>query len=220
VAGHSLGEYCALCAAGAFDVAAGAKLLRRRGGLMGAAVPAGAGAMAAVIGDVDICGICAAAAAAVGGICENANDNAPGQSVISGNRAAVEKAVELAKNAGAKIAKLLPVPVPAHCSLMTPAADEFALILENIGLEAPAVPFVSNRTAAVMTDPAEIKNALVYQMTHGVRWRESVLGMPAMGIDEIVEVGPGNILTGLCRRIAPELNCHKLDCQCGEVNSQ
>jgi [acyl-carrier-protein] S-malonyltransferase len=209
VAGHSLGEYSALCAAGSVGVGAMARLLRKRGELMQDAAPSGVGAMAAIIGVGDVPAICADAAAA--GICEVANDNSPGQTVISGYSAAVEKAVELAKGRGAKIAKVLSVSVPAHSGLMRPAVEGIRAALDEIEWKSPICPLISNKTAGVMTDTAEIKESLVYQLTHGVRWRESVLNMPALGIDEVVEIGPGNVLTGLVKRIAPELNCYKLE---------
>lgn len=211
VAGHSLGEYSALCAAGAAGIGGMARLLRKRGELMQSAVPAGRGAMAAIVGDVDVPAVCAEAEAATGGICGPANDNAPGQVVVSGNAAAVEKAVEIAKARGAKIAKTLAVSVPAHSGLMEPAADEFRAAMDGIEWKNPTCPFISNKTAGVMTDISEIRDALVYQLTHGVRWRESVLGMPGFGIGEVVEIGPGSVLTGLVKRIVPELNSYKLE---------
>jgi [acyl-carrier-protein] S-malonyltransferase len=201
VVGHSLGEYSALCAAGCFSIADGAKLLRRRGELMASAVPAGLGAMAAIIGAVDIAAVCGEASAKAGGICEPANFNSPGQVVISGNSDAIDAAVEIAKAAGAKIAKRLAVSVPAHCSLMAPAADGFRAVLDAVPFAAPKIPFVSNKTAEVMSDAAEIKDALVYQLTHGVRWTDCVLTLKRLGADDFVEVGPGAVLTGLVKRI-------------------
>jgi len=217
VAGHSLGEYSALTASGAVDMADAARLIRRRGELMQAAVAPGVGAMGAIVGSADgLCSaasieaICSEASAAAGGVCEFANDNGGGQVVVSGNRTAVEKAMEIAKAKGAKIAKILPVPGCPHCSLMESAAAEFRAEIDKIAWTAPECGFISNKTAAVMRDISEIKDALVYQLTHGVRWRECVLAMPSLGISEVVEVGPGNVLTGLVGRILPDLKAHKL----------
>jgi [acyl-carrier-protein] S-malonyltransferase len=210
IAGHSLGEYSALCAAGAISIADAARLLRRRGELMQSAVPDRAGAMGVIIGSLPVPAICAAATKDAGGTCEPANDNGLEQVVISGNRAAVEKALELAKGQGAKIAKLLPVSVPAHSSLMQPIVEEFRAEIEKIAWSRPKIKFISNKTAAVMDDVEEIKNSLAYQMTHGVRWRECVSVMPTFGIREVIEVGPGSVLTGLVKRIDPKLNAHVL----------
>ena len=211
IAGHSLGEYAALVAAGCADIGAVAKLLRKRGELMLAAAGTGQGTMAAIIGDIDVAAICAEAAAEAGGVCEIANDNGAGQWVISGNVAAVEKAMEIAKAKEAKLVKQLAVPVPAHCSLMAPAVEEFRAALYNIEWKAPAVPFISNKTAGVMADINEVKESLAYQLTHGVRWRESVLKLAELGAQEIIEIGPGNVLTGLNKRILPEVNNYKLE---------
>jgi [acyl-carrier-protein] S-malonyltransferase len=211
VAGHSLGEYTALCAAGALSVFDTAKLLRLRGESMQRAVPVGQGAMAVIMGlEIDqVREICALAEH--GEICDIANDNAPGQIVISGNKPAIERAMELATNAGAKRAMLLPLSVPPHSRLMSPVADEMHNALYKIDMKAPSVPLVSNRTCTPMTDVDEIKDALVYQITQGVRWRETVLAMPALGITETIEIGPGNILTGLVTRIVPEMAAKKLE---------
>jgi len=209
VAGHSLGEYAALYAAGCTCLGATAKLLRKRGELMQKAADlAGGGAMAAIIGDIDVAAIAAECP------CEIANDNGAGQWVISGNSAAVDKAMEATKARGARLVKQLAVSVPAHSSLMTPIADDFRGALDEVEWKEPTLSkFVSNKTADVMTDAVEIKESLVYQLTHGVRWRESVLNLAKLGAEEIVEIGPGNVLTGLCRRIVPELKCYKLEMQ-------
>ncbi|MBD5388726.1 ACP S-malonyltransferase [bacterium] len=207
VAGHSLGEYTALCAAGALSVGDTAKLLRARGDAMQAAAPVGAGLTAVVLGmDIDaVRDICAAAG------CDVANDNSPGQVVISGAKDAVEAAMVAAKEAGAKRALPLALSVPVHCRMQESAADVMRAALDSVTFHAPAVPLISNKTAAPMTDVDEIKDALVYQMTHGVRWRESVLAMRDLGITETIEVGPGNVLTGLTPRICPELTAKKLE---------
>lgn len=204
VAGHSLGEYSALCAAGAIGITDCVKLLRLRGKLMQSAAT---GIMAAVIGDVDVKTVCSEA----GGVCEVANDNCPGQVVISGETEAVQKAMEIVKTKGAKIVKQLAVSAPLHCSLMAPIVEEMRVDMEKVLWKNPIVPVISNKTADVMTDIDEIKEALLYQLTHGVRWRESVQNMVGLGIGEIVEVGPGNVLTGLNKRIVPELNSYKLE---------
>ena len=211
VAGHSLGEYTALCAVGAMSVHDTAKLLRLRGESMQRAVPVGQGAMAVVMGlDIDkLREICALAEH--GEICDIANDNAPGQIVISGSKPAIERAMELATAAGAKRAMLLPLSVPPHSRLMAPVAIEMHDALYKIEMNAPRIPLVSNRTCTPMTDVDEIRDALVYQITNGVRWRETVLAMPALGITETIEIGPGNILTGLVPRIVPELAAKKLE---------
>jgi [acyl-carrier-protein] S-malonyltransferase len=202
VAGHSLGEYSALCAAGALSLADTARLLRLRGQAMQEAVPVGEGAMAALLG-LDLAGAEAVAAeAAAGEVCEAANDNDPAQVVVSGNRAAVERAVEIAKGKGAKRALLLPVSAPFHCALMKPAAEAMADALAGVEIVAPSVPLVANVEAAAVSDPAEIRRLLVAQVTGRVRWRESVLWMAGQGVTEIVEVGAGKALTGMVRRIA------------------
>jgi [acyl-carrier-protein] S-malonyltransferase len=206
VAGHSLGEYTALCAAGALGVADTARLLRLRGEAMQEAVPVGAGAMAAILG-LDLAGVQAVAEeAAQGEVCEAANDNDPAQVVVSGHRAAVERAVEIAKARGAKRAVLLPVSAPFHCALMQPAADAMARALEDVAIAAPQVPVVSNVTAEGETDPGRIKRLLIAQVTGRVRWRESVEWMAARGVTEIVEVGAGRALSGMVRRIAKDVS--------------
>lgn len=203
VAGHSLGEYTALCAAEALGLAATAKLLRTRGAAMQAAVPVGEGAMAALLG-LDFAAVKQIAAdAAEGEVCEAANDNAPGQVVVSGARAAVERAVELAKVRGGKRAMLLPVSAPFHCSLMEPAARVMDKALAGAELRAPLVPVYANVTAAPVADPAGIRALLVEQVTGTVRWRESVEAMFAAGVTEFVEFG-GKVLGPMIKRIAPE----------------
>ena len=207
VAGHSLGEYTALCAAGALSVGDAARLLRARGNAMQAAAPVGAGLTAVILGlDIDVVrDICAKTD------CDVANDNSPGQVVISGPRTVVEATMAAAKEAGAKRAMPLALSVPVHCRMQQSAADAMRAALENVTFNAPRATFISNKTAAPMTDVNEIKDALVYQMTHGVRWRESILGMPKLGITETIEVGPGAVLTGLTPRICPELTAKKLE---------
>lgn len=209
VAGHSLGEYAALAAAGAFTLADAARLLRRRGQAMQRAVPAGAGAMAALLGaDLALAAaICEAAADTPEGgreVIDPANDNGGGQVVVSGARAAVERAIEQARAHGVKRAMLLPVSAPFHCRLMAPAAAEMERALAEAPPAAPAVPLVANVTAAKATEPAEIARLLVEQVTRTVRWRESVEAMVALGADSFVELGAGKVLTGLARRIAPD----------------
>jgi [acyl-carrier-protein] S-malonyltransferase len=210
VAGHSLGEYSALTAAGAFDVATAARLLRLRGDAMQAATPPGTGAMAALLGaEIDLAReICTAAApdpeTGERAVIEAANDNGGGQVVISGAKAAVERAIEIAKDRGVKRAMLLPVSAPFHCALMAPAADAMAEALASATLRAPLVPVVANVTAAKATDPAQIRDLLVKQVTGTVRWRECVAAMAAMGCERFVEVGSGRVLTGLMKRNAPE----------------
>jgi [acyl-carrier-protein] S-malonyltransferase len=231
VAGHSLGEYSALAAAGAFTVADAARLLRLRGQAMQQAVPPGAGAMAALIGaEMDLAQeICTQAApvplgktpdgdtpdgetqdratgAAPGAIevIEPANDNGGGQVVISGARAAVERAIEIARTKGVRRAMLLPVSAPFHCALMAPAADAMAEALAATPPASPIVPLVANVSAAKTTDPAQIRELLIRQVTSTVRWRECVLAMTALGVDSFVELGAGKVLSGLIRRIAPD----------------
>ena len=204
VAGHSLGEYSALAAAGCLSVADAARLLRLRGEAMQDAVPVGEGAMAALIG-LDLDGAAAVAAeAAEAQICDVANDNGPGQVVVSGHKAAVERAVALAKERGAKRAVLLPVSAPFHCALMAPAAEAMREALGRVALAAPAVPLVANVAAKALSDPEAIRDALVRQVTGTVRWRESVLHMAGEGVDSFVEVGAGKVLIGLVKRIAPD----------------
>lgn len=207
VAGHSLGEYTALCAAGALSVGDTARLLRLRGDAMQRAVPVGAGLTAVILGlDIDkVREICAQTD------CDVANDNSPGQVVVSGARDVVEKTLEQAKAAGAKRAMPLALSVPVHCRIQAPAAEEMRAALEKITINNPNAILISNKTAAPMSDPAEIKEALVYQITHGVRWRESVLKMHELGINETIEVGPGAVLTGLTPRICSEMTSKKLE---------
>lgn len=207
VAGHSLGEYTALCAAGALSVGDTARLLRLRGDAMQRAVPVGAGLTAVILGlpIEQVREICAQTD------CDVANDNSPGQVVVSGARDIVEKTLELAKSAGAKRAMPLALSVPVHCRIQAPAAEEMRAALEKIEIKAPNAILISNKTAAPMSDPAEIKEALVYQITHGVRWRESVLKMHELGINETIEVGPGAVLTGLTPRICSEMTSKKLE---------
>ena len=204
VAGHSLGEYSALCAAGAIPLGETARLLRLRGEAMQAAVPAGEGAMAALIG-VDLDGTQTAIDATDGeGVLEIANDNAPGQVVVSGAKARVEALAENARTHKIKMAKLLPVSAPFHSSLMAPAADAMASALESADIKAPAVPLVANVTAAPTSAPSEIRDLLVRQVTGRVRWRESVAHMIEAGVDDFVEVGTGSVLAGLVKRIAKD----------------
>ena len=202
VAGHSLGEYSALAAAGAFTVADAARLLRTRGQAMQKAVPVGAGAMAALIGLEFDAASAIAADAAQGEVCQAANDNGAGQVVVSGNKAAVERAVEIAKTKGAKRAMLLPVSAPFHCALMQPAADVMAEALAKVAVKPPAVPVVANVLAKPIHEPAEIVRALVAQVTGTVRWRESVLFMSGAGVTNFYEVGAGKVLSGLIKRLA------------------
>lgn len=202
VAGHSLGEYSALAAAGTFSISDAARLLRTRGQAMQKAVPAGAGAMAALIGlDFDAAAA-VAAEAAQGQVCQAANDNGGGQVVVSGDKAAVERAVEIAKTKGAKRAMLLQVSAPFHCALMQPAADVMAEALSKVQVNKPAVPVVANVTASPLSDPAEIVTSLVKQVTGTVRWRECVAYMAAQGVTQFYEVGAGKVLAGLNKRIA------------------
>lgn len=202
VAGHSLGEYSALAAAGTFSIADAARLLRTRGQAMQKAVPVGVGAMAALLGlDYDAA-VAVAAEAAQGEVCQAANDNGGGQVVVSGNKAAVERAVEIAKGKGAKRAMLLPVSAPFHCALMAPAAEVMAEALSKVHVMAPVVPVVSNVRASALKDPAEIVKALVAQVTGTVRWRESVAYMAAQGVGKFYEIGAGKVLSGLVKRIA------------------
>ncbi|MDI3308884.1 MAG: ACP S-malonyltransferase [Acetobacteraceae bacterium] len=216
VAGHSLGEYSALTAARAFDLTTAARLLRLRGEAMQKATPPGTGAMAALLGaELDQArAICAEAKADPEAgqeeVVEVANDNGGGQVVVSGAKAAVERAVEAAKAAGIKRAMLLPVSAPFHCSLMAPAADAMAEALEKASIAAPVVPVVANVTAAKATDPAEIRDLLVKQVTATVRWRECVAAMVAMGCDRFAELGAGKVLTGLMKRNAPDASAQAI----------
>ncbi len=205
VAGHSLGEYTALCAAGAFDLSTAARLLRIRGDAMQAAVPVGQGAMAALLGADLVKAQAIADAAAEGEICTVANDNDPTQVVISGARAAIERAIAIAKDHGAKRALLLPVSAPFHCPLMQPAADAMEKALADVAIQAPLVPVYANVTAAPVSDPATIRTLLIEQVTGMVRWRESVLAMQAAGVTGFVELG-GKVLGGMVKRIAPDAN--------------
>jgi len=212
VAGHSLGEYSALAAAGSFSIADAARLLKLRGRVMQEAVPAGEGAMAALLGAemTQAEEICAEAApvpeseADEREVVEPANDNGAGQIVISGHRGAIERAVALAASKGVRRAMLLPVSAPFHCALMAPAADVMAEALENTPPRVPVVPLVTNVSAAKATDPAEIRDLLVRQVTAMVRWRECVNAMAELGVDSFVELGTGKVLSGLIRRIVPD----------------
>ena len=203
VAGHSLGEYTALAAAGSLGVAETARLLRQRGAAMQAAVPVGEGAMAALLGLGFDAVAAIAAEAARGDVCAAANDNAPGQVVVSGHVEAVARAMALAKVQGARHSVLLPVSAPFHCALMQPAADVMAAALALVDLRAPVVPLIANITAAAVTDPDAIRRLLVEQVTGTVRWRESVLAMAALGVTTFVELG-GKVLGPMVRRITPE----------------
>jgi [acyl-carrier-protein] S-malonyltransferase len=202
VAGHSLGEYSALAAAGAFTVADAARLLRTRGQAMQKAVPVGMGAMAALIGLEFDAASAVAAEAAQGEVCQAANDNGAGQVVVSGNKAAVERAVEIARAKGAKRAMLLPVSAPFHCALMQPAADVMAEALAKVSVKPPTVPLVANVLAKAIENPAEIVRSLIAQVTGTVRWRESVVYMAGAGVTNFYEVGAGKVLSGLIRRLA------------------
>lgn len=203
VAGHSLGEYSALCAAGSFDLATTARLLKLRGQAMQRAVPVGEGAMAALLGASVEIAQAVAEAAARGEVCVVANDNDPSQVVISGHRGAVERALEIAKEKGAKRAVLLPVSAPFHSPLMEPAAREMEQALAEVAIEEPAVPLYANVTAAPVDDPDEIRRLLVEQVTGMVRWRESVAAMAEAGVEHFVEFG-GKVLAPMVKRIAPD----------------
>jgi [acyl-carrier-protein] S-malonyltransferase len=202
VAGHSLGEYSALAAAGAFTIADAARLLRTRGQAMQKAVPVGVGAMAALIGLEFDAASAVATEAARGEVCQAANDNGAGQVVVSGSKAAVERAVEIAKAKGAKRAMLLPVSAPFHCVLMQPAADAMAEALTKVSVRRPTVPLVANVLAKAIDDPAEIVRSLIAQVTGTVRWRESVVYMAGAGVTNFYEVGAGKVLSGLIKRLA------------------
>lgn len=205
VAGHSLGEYSALAAAGSLGIGDAARLLRLRGRAMQAAVPVGEGAMAAILGlDLEEVEAVAQEASALG-ICDVANDNAPGQVVVSGLRAAVEQAVELARTRGARRPVLLPVSAPFHCRLMAPAAEAVEAALAEVRLRPPVVPVIANVTAAAEQEPATIARHLVSQVTARVRWRESLLAMAAEGLEATVELGAGRVLSGLTRRTLPDV---------------
>lgn len=201
VAGHSLGEYSAMAAAGAISVADTARLLRTRGLAMQSAVPVGEGAMAAILG-LDLEAVRAVAEeAAQGEVCQAANDNDPTQVVVSGSKAAVERAAEIAKEKGAKRAVMLPVSAPFHCALMQPAADAMAEALAGVTINAPAVPVIANVRAEAVSDPDTIRQLLVEQVTGSVRWRESVQYMAAQGVTEAWEIGAGKALSGMIRKI-------------------
>jgi [acyl-carrier-protein] S-malonyltransferase len=202
VAGHSLGEYSALAAAGSLSVADTARLLRIRGNAMQNAVPVGQGAMAALLGLEYAAALEVAREAAQGEVCDAANDNGGAQVVVSGNKAAVERAIAIAQQKGAKRAVMLAVSAPFHCALMQPAADAMREALAGVTVNAPAVPVVANVEAGPITDPAAIRDALVRQVTGTVRWRESVAYMAAQGVDAFYEVGSGKVLTSLVKRIA------------------
>lgn len=205
VAGHSLGEYSALAAAGTFSLSDTAKLLKIRGHSMQEAVPVGEGAMAALLGlDLNVASKIADEAGQ-GEICTTANDNANGQVVISGAKKAVERAILIAKNNGAKRGVILPVSAPFHCALMAPAADAMKEALSGVRMNDPVVPLIANVTASEVSDAAEIRRLLVEQVTGMVRWRESVLFMRANGVDKLVEIGTGKVLTGLVRRINSDM---------------
>jgi len=210
VAGHSLGEYSALAAAGTFSLSDAARLLRLRGTAMQAAVPVGEGAMAALLGlDAPAAEEVAAQARkspeGKDEVCDFANDNAPGQVVVSGAKAAVERALDIAKAKGAKRAVLLPVSAPFHCALMKPAADAMAEALANTKMAPPKVPLVANVTAAQVSDPETIRDLLVKQVTGRVRWRECVSYMKAQGVAQLYELGAGKVLSGLVKRIEPDV---------------
>ncbi|RMB08578.1 ACP S-malonyltransferase [Eilatimonas milleporae] len=205
VAGHSLGEYSALAAAGALSLSDTARLLKRRGQAMQAAVPVGQGAMAALLG-LDLETVRTVAEEAAGAeVCVAANDNADGQVVVSGHKAAVERAIDIAKARGAKRGVLLPVSAPFHCPLMQPAADAMADALSGTEINQPSVPVVANVTAMPVSDPSHIRELLVEQVTAPVRWRETVAGFAGLGVDTVVEAGAGKVLSGLARRINRDL---------------
>ncbi len=210
VAGHSLGEYSALTAAGSLELADTARLLRIRGCAMQDAVPVGVGAMAALLG-LDFEAVQEVAAKAAGDqVCRAANDNDPGQVVVSGHKEAVERAIEIAKEAGARRAVLLPVSAPFHCDLMAPAAQVMAEALGKVGIVAPKVPLVANVVAEGISDPMLIKTLLVEQVIDSVRWRESVIWMAAQGVDEIWEIGAGKALSGMIRRIDRDITTRQV----------
>ena len=211
VAGHSLGEYSALAVAGALSLSDTARILQSRGRAMQAAVPLGEGAMAVFIGlSLDDAGAVAEEAANYG-VCDFANDNAPGQVVVSGSKASIEKAIEIAKKKGARRAIMLPVSAPFHCALMAPAADILSEVLSEIVMKDPVVPIVSNVVAEAVTDAGRIRNLLVEQVTGRVRWRECVLAMKHIGVSEFIEIGAGKVLSGLVRRIDRDLIVSNVD---------
>jgi [acyl-carrier-protein] S-malonyltransferase len=206
VAGHSLGEYSALCAARALSLADTARLLRKRGDAMQKAVPVGVGGMAALLGaDMDIANEIAAAVSVNGEICAAANDNATGQVVISGHMGAIDRAIALATEKGLKRCVKLPVSAPFHCVLMQPAADVMREALAEVEIKKPVVPVVANVVAEAVSDPNQIRDLLVRQVTGSVRWRESVLYMKAQGVEQLVECGAGNVLAGLTKRIDKDM---------------
>jgi len=211
VAGHSLGEYSALAAAGTFTLADTARLLKVRGQAMQKAVPVGQGAMAALLGAEFEQAKEIAALAAQGDVCEAANDNASGQVVISGSKAAIDRAIAIAAEKGLKRAMLLPVSAPFHCALMQPAADAMAEALAGVEMNNPVVPVVANVLASAVQDAAEIRKLLVAQVTGTVRWRESVLYMKSQGVDNLVETGAGKVLAGLVKRIDKEVSAISLN---------
>jgi [acyl-carrier-protein] S-malonyltransferase len=212
VAGHSLGEYTALAAVGAFSLSDAVRLLKARGRAMQDAVPVGEGAMSALLGiEIEPAEQAAAEAAAQGGICVVANDNAPGQAVISGSKATVERAGEIAKTKGAKRAMALAVSAPFHCPLMQPAADKMREALAQVTIRPPAAPVVANVTAAEIGEPETIRRLLVEQVTGRVRWRESVLGFRQLGVGTTVEAGGNKVLTGMVKRIDRDLQTMTLD---------
>ena len=207
VAGHSLGEYTALCVAGAISLADTARLLRARGNAMQTAVPVGRGLTSVVLGlDADIVReICESTD------CDMANDNCPGQVVISGLKESVEAASEKLKDAGARRVMPLALSAPVHCRVQAPAADEMRNVFENVKISTPNAKWISNKTANVISNPDEIRDALIYQMTNTVRWRESVLEMVDMGITDATEIGPGNVLSGLISRTIDKIEVKKLE---------
>ena len=209
-AGHSLGEYSALCAAGALDLADTARLLRLRGKSMQKAVPIGVGAMAAILGLNFELVEKIAQEASQKQVCQAANDNDPNQVVISGNLEAVERAIILAKEKGAKRAIILPVSAPFHCELMQPASDVMAEAFSKVSFKIPSSPIVANYSALPVVDPTEIKNLLIKQITGRVRWRETINYMSQNGVDKVIEIGSGKALTGMIRRINKDLNCYNI----------
>src|SRR5215469_14914300 len=212
VAGHSLGEYSALCAAGAFNLADTARLLKARGQAMQSAVPVGEGAMVALIGaDIDQAEAVAKDASAEGGVCVVANDNAPGQVVLSGSKDAMDRVADIAKAKGIKRAIPLSVSAPFHCPLMQPAADAMREALAGVTVRPLAVPVLANVTAAEASDPETVRRLLVEQVTGRVRWRESVLALKGLGVDTTVEMGGNKVLTGMVKRIDKELQTVTLD---------
>ena len=212
VAGHSLGEYSALCAAGAFSLADTARLLKKRGQAMQSAVPVGAGAMIALIGaEIDAAEAVAKDASAEGGICVVANDNAPGQVVLSGSKEAMDRVADIAKAKGVKRAIPLSVSAPFHCPLMQPAADVMAEALAGVAIRPLSVPVLANVTAAEASEPENVRRLLVEQVTARVRWRESILALKGLGVDTTVELGGNKVLTGMVKRIDKELQTVTLD---------